>query len=248
LRYGVLAPDLNQIDAIARAGYDCAELSASAVMNIGNAEFKSAKKRLTDSGLRFDAVYEPLPPDILICTEGFNTFTWREYLKDVCCRASELGAAGLVFRNGESRSVPYDGDLPRARELVMTFIRMLCDVAGEYGLTVFLEPLDKPLSNMYNTLDECASLIRILKKANLTSMCGSRYFASAGPEDIIKNRGIIGYAHLDGPVPPQPGCKPFFEALREIGYDGVVSLAAAGYSDFESEIAGALAFLRDNAL
>jgi len=261
LRCGVLAFDLNQTDTIARAGYDCAELSASAVMNIGNAEFKSAKRRLTDSGLCFDTFYEPLPPDIWICTEGFNTFTWREYLKDVCYRTSELGGSRFVFSNGGGRSIPYDGDLPRARELVMTFIRMLCDVAYEYGITVILEPLDKSLSNMYNTLDECANLIRILGKSNLTSMCGSQYFSSSGPEDILKNQGIISHIHLDSPILPQPHSltrvpqkydgydyKPFFKMLRQIKYDGLVSVTAGTNSDFEGEIAGALTFLRDNFL
>ena len=136
MRYGALALELNQVDTILRAGYDCVELSATAVMKLDRAGVQSAKKKLTDSGLCFDVFYEPLPPDIRICTEGFNTFVWREYLKDVCFRTFELGGKKLIFRNGESRYIPYEGDLPRVREVVMTFIKMLCDVAEEYGITL----------------------------------------------------------------------------------------------------------------
>lgn len=257
MRYGILALDINQVDVIARAGYDCAELSVSAVMQLNDAEFKLAMKKITDSGLCSDVFSEPLPPDIQICTKGFNTFVWREYLKSVCDRVSVLGGQRLVFRNGGSRSVPDEGDLPRAREDVMTFIRTLCVIAGEYGITVMLEPLDESLSNMYNTLDECAETIKILGLPNLTALCSLSYFAYAGLGDIIKHKGIIGYVHIDSPVSPNPqrlcpredddyNYNPFFEMLGKINYSGIISINADTYSDFENEIRHALAFLKNH--
>lgn len=255
MRYGVMALDLNQVDAIADAGYDCVELNVSDVMKLSNTEFKSFKNRLSETGLHSNVFYEPLPPDITICTRGFNTFVWREYIKDVCFRVSELGGRKFVFSNGNGRSIPIKGDLHRARESVMAFIKMLCDIANEYEITVMIEPLDESLTNMYNTLDECSELIGILGMPNLTAMCSLRYFSSAGTDDILKYKKIIDHVHIDYPNSPnsQRLCpkendgynyKSFFEVLNKIDYSGLVSVIADTYIDYESDIKLSLAFIK----
>ena len=104
-----------------------------------------------------------------------------------------------------------------------------------------LEPLEETRSNMYNTLDECERLIKILGKPNLTAMCSLRYFLSAGAEDILKHHDIISHVRLDLPID-----KPmsFFETLRQIGYSDIVSVAVDMGPGFESEISQAIMQLK----
>lgn len=257
MRFGILALSLDDVETIAGVGYDYAELNVSAVMDLDEAGFKTAKKLLAGTGLSFDIFDEPLPPDVQICVRGFNTFIWREHLKKVCYRVSELGGKSFVFRNGVGRSIPVEGDLMGAREKVMAFIITLCEIAREYDITVMLEPLEEPLSNIYNNLDECAGLVSLLGLPNLVSMCSLRNFAEGGFgfEDMIRHKDIIRHVHIDCPTSPYPqrfcpreddgySYGPFFDMLGNIRYDGTISVTADTYQDYEGEITHALAFLK----
>lgn len=257
MRLGVLARSLEQVEAIARAGYACAELSVSAVMEPDDAGFKAARSVLAETGLNFGVFYEPLPPEVEICVQGFNKFIWREYLKKACFRSSELGGKRFVFSNGDSRSLPFEGDVQSAREKVMAFIVMLCEIAKEYGITIMLEPLEEPLSNIYNTLGECASLIRLLGASNLTSMYSLRYFAAAGFAlgDIERHKDIISHVHIDYPFSPyaQRLCPKeddgydygiFFDMLNKIRYNGDISVTSDTYTDYEAEITSTAKYLQ----
>lgn len=257
MRFGVLGLDVNQVDTIAEAGYDCAEFDVSKIMELSNSEFEVIKKSFSGSSLDFDVFDNPLPLNVSICELGFNTIIWREYLKKACFRTSELGGKLFVFGNGETRSIPTEGDLTGAREKVAKFVITLCEIAADYGITVMLKPLAEQLSNMYNTLDDCVAAINTFGLRNLATMCDLKQIVALNlpMSDIVKHKDLIrhvqiGYPHSAFSRSFYPKAddsfnyKPFFDTLKEIKYNDIICVEANTYEDFAGEIARGLDFIK----
>lgn len=254
VRLGCFGLVLGDEKLIRDAGYDAAEFHVARIMELDGSLFGELKKRFADTGLDFDVFDNPTPLTKSICAPEFKLDVWREYLLEAGDRCSRLGCTKYVFGNGKSRSLPETGDIVAAKAKLDSYIDMLCEVSMQFGITVMIEPLGTEFSNIFNTLEECVSAVKYYGNRNLSSLADLRHLVSPDTRsDISKYREYISHVHIDYPYSAVPDrvfptieddydYAPFFAALDEIGYNGIISVEANKYESFAQEIKDGLSF------
>lgn len=246
---------IKDLDDIAAAGYDCAELHVREIMGMDDAEFARARTRLRDCGIPAQVFDNPIPLDSRVADPSFDLGRYRDFLNRAADRCAELGARYFVFGNGKARSLPTEGDVRGAAEKFDEFFRMLLGIAADRNITVLIEPLGKKLSNIVNSLPEAVEFIRKYASPNLKTFVDYRYMVELGRplSELAEYEPYIKHVHLDNPTTVFPervvprlddgfDYAPFLDALKGICYKEIVSIEASVFKDFSKEIRGGLEF------
>ena len=165
------------------------------------------------------------------------------YAETALRRAEEVGVKTVVFGSGGARNVP--GDICGAKEQkplaekgvqqYTEFCRLLCaKVADLKNVQIVIEPLRPNESNIINYVWQGLQIIedvgspRLRQLADIFHMMMGRECA----ESIVKAGDLLKHCHIasydtrqfPGSDPAQVGrLKPYFDALKKIGYTGGVS-------------------------
>ena len=136
-----------------------------------------------------------------------------------------------MFGSGKSRmrpeNVPYDAAFRRLAEVT----RLVGQIAGEYGITVAIEPLNRNETNMINSVAEGACL-RAAADHPAVQLLGDYYHIAAEhqpPEDVARVGGIA-HCHIAteigrrAPLEAEEGMRTMFAAMKRTGYAGRVSV------------------------
>jgi sugar phosphate isomerase/epimerase len=251
---------VKDIDAIARAGFDCIEMHYREIIPMSEGEFGEARKKLSDSPLAAEVFNNPLPLDIQIISPEFNLNAYLEHLNIGAARAAEMGARYCNFGNGKTRSLPEnasEAERSAAREKICEAIALCCEVSASYGITVLLEPLSPVVSSFILSIPEAIALAEELRIENLKTFVDLRWFVDEGRpyEEIVRYADQILHVHIDNPstaFPERPiprlsdpfDYTPFMDALKKIGYKGIISCEANTFVDFEQDLAELMEFFR----
>ncbi len=246
---------IKDLDAIAEAGYDCAELHVREMMAFDDAGFRQALARLKSCGIPAEVFDNPIPLDSRVADPSFDLKYYRDFLNVAADRTAEMGARYFVFGNGKARSLPAEGDIAGAAEKFDEFFSMLLGIAAERNITVLIEPLGKKLSNIVNNLPEAIAFIRKFDAPNLKTFIDYRYMVELGRplSDIVEFEPYIKHVHIDNPLTTFPerivprlddgfDYVPFLETLKKIAYKEIVSVEASVFKDYASEIRGGIDF------
>ena len=165
------------------------------------------------------------------------------YAETALRRAEEAGVKTVVFGSGGARNVP--GDICGAKEQkplteqgveqYTEFCRQLCaKVADLRNVQIVIEPLRPNESNIINYVWQGLQIIedvgspRLRQLADIFHMMMGRECA----ESIVKAGDLLKHCHIasygdrkfPGSNPAEVGrLRPYFDALRKIGYAGGVS-------------------------
>ena len=130
-------------------------------------------------------------------------------------------------------------------------MRAVGPMAVETGITITMEHLNDPESNILNDLVEGLEYIRRADAPGISILCDLYHFALM--EEPLSNldgcRGLLTHVHIADPagrVPPGPGgmdYRPFFRKLKEIGYDRRISVECS-WNDMPAELGPCLDYLR----
>ena len=189
-----------------------------------------------------------------------------DYAEIALRRAEEVGVKTVVFGSGGARNVPGDFTGPRDQQPKLEegtaqyadFCRRLCARTADLKtVAVVIEPLRPNESNIINfvwqgvQICEDVASPRLRQLADIFHMMMGRESA----ESIVKAGDLLKHCHIasygDRKFPgsdPKTVCrlKPYFDALRAIGYTGGVS-CECGWGkaeDFTKELEIALKTLR----
>lgn len=247
---------LNQVEQIARAGYDNAELHIWEIMSLKEEEYKAAKKKLSDIGLDYEVFDNPLPLDQVVADPTFDTAYYKEYLKRAVARTAEMGARYFVFGNGKTRSLPEEHE-QEARKKNNELIVFLCEEALQANITIMMEPLYRSISNVVLSIPEAYEYAQKLGCKNLKTLLDFRWFVAGGHsyDDIVKYADFIKHVHVDNPLYPFPerhvpmlndgyNYSELFQTLKSIGYKGIISFEANTFEDFDTDIRKGLELLK----
>ena len=224
--------------ALAKAqGFEAVEPALSAIMELDNAGSVSFHEKLEDAGLSCGVFESILPADVRVTERGFNIYSWSEYLKQALARASMLGCKTLVWGDGNARILPIEGETSILKEHFNQFLFMLCDLAGQHGIGVCLEPLGSRRTNFLNSLHEVAGTIDSIGKPNLAIALSSADVVEIGipDEELIQYGSHIIHAQVEKPRGQADASfdyLPFFTSLEKISYRGMIALP--GSADGES--------------
>jgi sugar phosphate isomerase/epimerase len=184
------------------------------------------------SGLPVAAVNHGRFPSILDADPAVREQGLEALRGSIKC-ACDLGAAGVVF-------VPHFGpaSLPDLTpwmsapelemELLNQHLRALEDFAEAFGVTLFVEPINRYETHFLNRLEQAAAVARKRKHARVKIVADVFHMALEETDlaaAIRDHADVIGHVHLadhNRRLPGQ-GWTPFAEvaaALNDIGFDG----------------------------
>jgi sugar phosphate isomerase/epimerase len=251
MKFGVCA-GVDKAKVLAEAGYDYIELPVGSVMpEAEEAVYNQRRKELLACPLVPEAFNSFLPGDLKIVGPAVDTQRVRRYLANALKRVSEVGGQVLVFGSGGARNVPEGFSRQRAWSQLVEFLHMAADQADASGVTLAAEPLNRSECNIINTVPEAVALAEDVNRPPVRVLA-DLYHISEDQEpldNVLKAGTLLAHVHVADTGRFYPGSgsydySGFFGRLKQIGYNARTS-AEGRWTDFDSEVAKALPFLRD---
>jgi sugar phosphate isomerase/epimerase len=173
------------------------------------------------------------------------------YVGQAVARAAELGAGVIVFGSGRARAVPEGFARTRAQDQLADFLTTCADAAAGTGVTIAIEPLNHAESNILTTYLEAAELAARVARPEIRVLADVYHFMMDEEplDDILRAPERLAHIHLADSERLYPGSGSYplarlFAILREVGYQGALSIECRWGDDFAAESAAALAYLR----
>lgn len=167
-------------------------------------------------------------------------------------RAQQAGIGIIVFGSGGSRSIPEGFSHEKAREQFVSLLKQMAPIAGDYNVTIVLEPLRRGETNFINTVAEGAVFVREVGHPNFMLLADFYHMLmeDESPESIVNNADIIKHVHIaekEGrAVPGTHGedLTPYFKALKEAKYDGGISIEGR-WTDMQAQASTAIQTMKE---
>lgn len=242
------------LSAARAAGFDYVEFPLSTVAGLSAEDFREVLARVRAGGIPVEACNVMFPGTLRLTGPEVDIQTARAYLDLAFERAAMLGAKVLVFGSAGARNVPPGYALEHAWLQLVAMLRVAGPVAAANGLTLCIEPLNREESNIIQSAAEGYTLVKLVDHPQVRLLVDYFHMAHDGEDcGIIRTaREVVRHAHFadpEGRIYPaenKPHFMDFFGALRDIAYDGRVSLEAS-YADFAQEAPRALRIMRELA-
>ena len=252
MRIGVCT-NVDEFDTVAADGLDYVELAVRGFLCPDQDEQSFVKQLDTVKAweVPVEAVNCLFPSEIKITGRDIDSQRIDDWLQTVCQRAKRAGGELVVFGSGRSRSVPEGFDPARAIEQIYEHLKRWADIAADVGVVIVVEPLSKKECNIINKVDEAVELVQRVNHPNIRLLVDTCHMRREGEsaEVIHKADGLIAHVHCaEGKTRLPIGLgeenhRPYFRALKEIGYNGRISIEAI-FSNFPEQLPLAVSRLR----
>ncbi len=176
----------------------------------------------------------------------------KAYFCELIKLCADLGGSIMVVGSPKQRSLmegdTYEGAWRRAK----AFFAELLPIAERLGVTMCIEALPKE-TNFITTLDEALRFVREVNHPNLQTMVDVKSACAEGlalDEAVRKVALHLSHVHANdanllGPGMGDTDFTPLARALKEVGYEGYVSVEVFDFSPGPERIAReSLAYLR----
>jgi sugar phosphate isomerase/epimerase len=197
------------------------------------------------------AVNMLFPADLKTTGPAVDNDAVDAHVEIVLDRARRAGVEFIVYGSGGSRMAPDGFDFSAARSQIVDHMKRWAPMFHRCGLVLALEPLHRAECNIVTTVTEGAELVRRVNHPSVRLLADTYHMAcdGEGPQSIRDAGELIVHVHCaegKGRVPVGFGeedHRPYFRALKDIGYDGLVSIEAR-WKNFAEELPRAVALLR----
>jgi sugar phosphate isomerase/epimerase len=160
-----------------------------------------------------------------------------------CC--ADLGGDILVFGSPAQRRIPAGATRAQAADWAVDTFRRAAPAIADAGVKLCLEPLSPPEADFLNTAQEAVELIDRIGSPSFKLHLDVKAMATEEaptPAVIRRYADRMGHFHANDPNRRGPGFGatdfvPIFRALREVGYNGWVSVEVFDYSPDPETIA-----------
>lgn len=235
----------DKANIVKKAGGDFLELPLSQIASFSEEEFRRLKN-LSLPGEVFNIL---LPSGMKIVGPEVEWNKVREYLDKAFARAKKMGGEVIVFGSGGARRRPDDFPLEEAEEQLLRFLHLSGDIASSYDLRIAVEHLNSLETNMITTLREALSLVEKVGRDNIGVMVDLYHLLKEGEdmEEVRWAREHLLHIHIAdedrNPPSRKESIKRFLALLKEIGYDGRISIESK-WEDMEQQLPCAFSILR----
>ncbi len=231
---------LDRINEVAAAGFDYIEPPVSAAAAWAEEEFEKYLAIVKNASIPVPSFNVLFPGEITLFAPDAEERI-SQYLHGAFARVRALGGRTVVFGSGRSRRRPEDMSYGDAFRRLVEITRIMGDIAGQYGVTLVIEPLNRGETNMINSVAEGACLAAAVNHPQVKLLADYYHIAveHQPPEDLARLGGIA-HCHIaspDGRRAPQKeeeGFKTLFAAMKQTGYDGLISVEG-GAEDLSRE-------------
>lgn len=236
-----------------RLGYQGLEIApftlAESADKVTVEQRRDVRKTVEDSGLEVAGLHWLFagPSGLHMTTTDDQMWArTRDYLSCLLYLCSDLGGRILVLGSPKQRSLVEGQTLDGARKRAVDLLGAVVDKAGQLGLTICLEPLSPVETDFINTVAEGMEIVRQVSHPSLKIHLDVKAMSSEGTPvpDIIRSVKAedIGHFHVNDPNLYGPGMGdvdygPIAEAIRDVGYDGWLSVEVFKYDPDPETIA-----------
>ncbi len=251
VRFGICGgPDMF---AACPEGMDFLECTVSALVPLeDDAAFADALAALQGAPSPFKAANCFLPGDLKTTGPDVDEAALDAYVDTVMARAKQLGLERIVFGSGGSRQVPDGFDKDEAFNQMVGHCKRFGAIAAKYGVTIVIEPLQLAECNIINTVTEGIKLAKAADHPNVKVLADFYHMAcdGEGPESIIAAGDLLQHVHVaekekrTAPGMEGDDLRPYLKALKEIGYQGMISIEASFGDDAAAQAPLSMAELR----
>ena len=242
--FGVCRP-ITEAKRLKAHGYDFIETAAASafIPTKSDAEWKKRRDEILGCGLPLRSCNGFLPGTFRLTGPNADFVPALDYAERLLRRADEVGTKTIVFGSGGARNVPGDICGPKGQqpdpekgvEQYTEFCKLLCKrVEDLKTVQVVIEPLRPKESNIINYVWQGMQIVREVNHPRLQQLADIFHMiCGKEPACSIVDAGChLKHCHIACKETRQfPGArpddaeifKPYFDALKKIGYTGGVS-------------------------
>ncbi len=236
----------------AQFGYDAEEIEpftlAKSVADISAAERTRIREAAQRAGIAISGLHW-----VLVQAEGMYLTSpdeaTRERTADYFCQltdcCADLGGKVIVVGSPKQRSLLPGVSTEQAWPWALEVFRPAVALAARRGVTICFEPLPAEDTDFINTAEDAVRFTRELSSPNFKVILDVRAMSHETkpiPQIIRESRGEFAYVHandfnLKGPGFGEVDFRPIATVLREVGYDGMVSVEVFKFEEGPEVIA-----------
>ncbi len=227
---------LNDAKLLKEVGYDFIENGvASALMpDKGEEPWKKQRDIVRALPIPLRSCNGFLPGKFRLTGEKASFEAPLAYAEKACRRADEVGLKVIVFGSGGARNAPKGFPKEKAVEQFTDFCKRLAARIADCKVCVILEPLQPKEANFLNFVSEGQEICRRVGSPRLRLLADIFHMEQGGESaSSIEKAGaqLLLHCHIAEKGPrTAPGMsadgaefRPYFAALKKIGYTGGVS-------------------------
>jgi sugar phosphate isomerase/epimerase len=167
-------------------------------------------------------------------------------------RAGMAGVKTIVFGSGGSRAIPEGFSREEAKQQFISICKQLAPFAQKYGVVISLEPLNTQECNFINSVAEGGDIVQAVNHENFRLLADIYHMLkeNESPSNITKYGHLLYHTHIaekNGRTAPGVNGEdftPYFKALKEIKYEGRMSIECS-WKNIGEQAAPALSFIRN---
>ena len=176
-----------------------------------------------------------------------------QYFCDLVDFCDDLGGKSIIVGSPKQRDVPEGGSYEQAWDWARETFTPSISRAEDKGITICLEPLAPSETNFINTAEEAIKFIKQFDSSSFKIILDVKAMSSEKQSvaDVIRSSAPhFAYFHandanLKGPGFGDVDFKPIAAALKEVNYDGYVSVEVFKFEEGAEAIAkGSIDYLK----
>ena len=223
----------NQIPYLIELGYDYVELPLAQMMDLSDQAFSKLHQNIQD--IPVEACNNFFPARLRLTGPEVHQERILEYVKKATWRAAQLEVKIIVLGSAGAKNIPKNFPYEKAEEQFIILLHSLQDIVAPLGITIVLEPLNKTESNFINNIPEALTIMHQVNCSQI-KVLADYYHMRMEDEDLgalSQTESDLRHVHIaakNGRLFPKENdgedYPTFFRALKDIGYQGRVSIEA----------------------
>jgi len=238
MRYGCSVRSPEQAAIVIKNNYDYIEMNLCALALLSKDEFINFQKRIESSAIKIEVFNLLLPLDnsIKIVGDEADIERQKSYISDSFKRASLMGAELMVFGSGRARAIPAGYPFQKAYKQIVDFVKLMMEYADRYKIGMVIEPVcsKEVPDNFIKKVPDAVKLAKAVDHPNVFVLCDlfHMYHENEPFSNITEAVNWIRHVHISGidegrkypALEDSYDYKPYFDALKMIGYQERISL------------------------
>jgi sugar phosphate isomerase/epimerase len=237
---------------IAGLGYQGLEVApftlAGRITEVSADKRREMRKQAEDNGVQIIGLHWLLAKTtglMLTSPEESVRRATANYLVELARACADFGGDLMVFGSPAQRRIPAGATKEQATQWGVSTFKMAANGIGDCGVNLCVEPLSPPDADFITTADEGDEIIRLVDHPAFKLHLDVKAMSTEDrptPDVIRSHVKYLHHFHANDPNLRGPGFGktdfvPIFQALKDVGYKGWVSVEVFDYTPDPETIA-----------
>ena len=223
--------------------------------NVSEEKFQQVLERFRTAKVKIRSANVFVPGILKLVGPTSNEAAILGYVDTVMKRAQLANVDIIVLGSGEARKIPTGFDSVTAAKQFIDIARKMATVAAKYKRLIAIENLNHTETNFVLSLKEAIAIVKAVDHPSfkLTADIYHMLMENESADPILNARGLLVNVHIaekEGRAyPGKAGTnfRPYFSAMKKIGYQGGVMLENR-WTNMPEELPKAVNYLREQLL